>query len=482
MPDYGVLPEGVNIMRLDEILGELHADATDGWGVNTQQNPKSYLNVLFTAVADIAASLWEFGLEVYNSSYPSTAEGISLDYSAQLGGALRTDAQKSFYRIHCEAVDGTAIPANAVIASTTNPVVQLYAADNLVVGGHAFNKADIKLVSVAANSLYSLSLDGDVYAYTSSAAPTEGEILAGVRDAITSPFFTASVAGNILRVEAVDIRTSHSLALGDKLTTSTVTSLVTFASGEPGDVYVPDGVMTNIVTLVPGLIAVNNIAGYIPGRLQETDAEFRETYADKIFGRSLTMIESVKAAIIRDVQGVTAIAVEQNDTDLVDSMGRYPHSIEVVVDGGDDYLIAQAIFQSKSAGINTFGDVEISIIGDGGEPIIVRFNRSEYLYVWLQLEVTQRKDTALAAGYSDAIKELLVNQFAAIPPGTEISLQELLGQVYAEVPGVAYVDISAWVTTSPSASTGVFDMKTIEPLPRQRAVTTLTRIEVLLVA
>ena len=99
--DYGVTENGLLVKRLDTIINELHDDLSAGWGVNTRLNPKSFLNVQLTAFADKIAELWELGGEIYNSMYPSSAEGLSLDNAAQFGGSTREPAAKTYYPIHC---------------------------------------------------------------------------------------------------------------------------------------------------------------------------------------------------------------------------------------------------------------------------------------------------------------------------------------------------------------------------------------------
>ena len=125
MPEYGLTSKGPNIKRLDIILNEMHDSLSEKWGVNTRQNPQSFLNDLLTSVADRVAELWEYGEQVYYSQYPATAEGINLDNAAQYGGTTRESAAKSFYPIHCTGVDGTTLVAGTLIASDTNPVTQL---------------------------------------------------------------------------------------------------------------------------------------------------------------------------------------------------------------------------------------------------------------------------------------------------------------------------------------------------------------------
>ena len=101
MSEYGLTPNGPNIKRLDAILDNMHTGLSKRWGVNTRQNPESFVNHMLTNIADAIAELWEFGEDVYYSEYPSFAEGRSLDNAAQFGGSTRETAAKSYYPIHC---------------------------------------------------------------------------------------------------------------------------------------------------------------------------------------------------------------------------------------------------------------------------------------------------------------------------------------------------------------------------------------------
>lgn len=81
---YGVDPSGFVLKRLPEILAEIQAAnvATFGPGViQTDQSPLGQLNGLH---ADIAASVWELALSVYQALDPDQAEGINLDRIAKL--------------------------------------------------------------------------------------------------------------------------------------------------------------------------------------------------------------------------------------------------------------------------------------------------------------------------------------------------------------------------------------------------------------
>ncbi len=149
MAKYGLTPQGPNPKRLDAILDDMHERMSARLGVNTRQNPQSLLNHLLTNVADEIAELWEFGVDVYHSTFPAR---VSLDYAAQFGGSTRGMAAKSYYSILCTGVDGTAIPVGTSIASDTNPATSLTATADATITRSAFNKVTVILASPAATT------------------------------------------------------------------------------------------------------------------------------------------------------------------------------------------------------------------------------------------------------------------------------------------------------------------------------------------
>ena len=479
---FGITPTGFVKKRFDVILDELHGDISRDWGVNTRLNSQSFLNALLTNSADKWRELWEVAEQNYSAMYPSSAEDISLDRVAEFGGITREEARPTIYPISCLCVDGTVIPRGSVIRSNTNPAVDFLCAADAIVTRNSFISVQIRVAAIQANYIYSAAIDGAVFSYTSSAAPTAGEILNGIQALIISDKVSALIDGDGFLLIAVINRFSPcNLTLSGNLTTESVMANVNYASEEMGEIILPDGTITEIVTNVPGLISVNNLNGFTAGRLRETDVRMRQSYIDKIFARSLTMIESIKSAILLNVQGITAVEGYENDSDIVDGYGRYPHSLEFVVDGGDDFQIARQIFNKKAAGINTFGDVNMEVSGDNGEPITIRFNRPSYLYIWFRVYIKLKQNAGLPSNYIDIIRSSIITQTANLGIGTDLVSQEFLADIYAQFQGIAYIDIPMFYTYDISEQPGIFDVYVTPVSVRDRPVTDETRIEVLLV-
>lgn len=482
MAKYGLTPQGPNIKRLDVILDSLHDKLSAAWGVNTRQNPESFLGNILTNFGDKIAELWEFGEQQYYSMYPSTAEGTNLDNAAQYGGSTREKAAKSYYPMHCTGRDGTILTAGTLIASDTNPATQLSLSEDKVLTRASFNRAEIKVASAEADAIYTVALNGAVYSFASKYADPS-DILNGIGKAMSlDENFVASFDSEkqVLQIEAKDLISNNALILSENLTTETVTSVITFGTVETGDILLPEGVITNIVKADAGLLSVVNRCTYIAGRDEETDAEFRLSYADKIFNRSSMMLESIRSAILNNVQGVRSVAPYENPSHEWDEHGRPPHSIEIVVDGGDSTEIAKQILEKKAGGINTFGDIVVNLAGAYDEDIPIRFNRPTTIYTWFKLGITLRKNEALPPNYVELLRNVVLSNMDALDAGVDVVPQEFMSELYKACSGVSYIDIGLFATSDAAAGPTDYHARSAEITARQRAYTTEDMIEVVI--
>ena len=478
MAEYGLTESGVNIKRLDVILAEMQDSLTKKWGVDVAQNPQSVLNVLLTEVADHLAELWELGQDVYDSQYPQSAEGEYLDGVGQFIGITRELDAPSYYHILCTGEEGTTLPDTVMISSDTNPVVYLVADGENTISRERFNKAEVKVVSLDGNSL-SISLNGVTKTYTPVQNDTAATALAALAALVASPF-SASIDSStgFMVVTASDDVSVNSMVLSDNLTTETVGCVFTFATENPGDIYLPSGSINRIVTAVTGLRKVENVGAYIAGRLEETDTEFRQSYMDKIFGNSSSMTSSIKSAILEKCQGVTSAVVYENCGDTTDAGGRYPHSIEVVCDGGDSTKIAEVILATKAAGINTSGSTSVSVPTENGDSVTIKFSRPTYLTVWFNVTITATPGMSLPSGYAETIKGIILSVMEDIDMGGAVTPQSrMLPMIYDAVTGVGYVEIKMETGAGTPES---YTKKNIYPTSSQRAVTDIDKIGVVL--
>lgn len=486
MSEYGITKTGVRIKRFDTILEEINSDQTEGFGVQVGSNTRSFLNVLNTSMADKIAELWELGAEIYHSLSPMSAEGAALDNAVQFGGNSREKARSTYYPIHCECTEGITLEVGTLIESDTNPAIKFLSAETATITRSSFNKAKVKVVSLQAGEAYTVALNGTLFSYTAQPRDEPEAILSGIEALITADenkAFTASVDAEnaLLVIEAANVETENTMLLTDNLTTHSVTAIINFASEQAGEVSLPNGAITKIVTAPAGFLSCTNLCGYISGRLLETDVELRQSYIDKIFSRSARMTDSIRSAILTNCQGVSAVKVYENRTNKTDDAGRPPHSIEAVVDGGSNSDIAEQILATVAGGITTYGDVTVTVPGEDDDMIEVHFNRPAYVYVWFKVTLTIGKASSVPANYAELVETAIMENMESIGTGEDVIPQQYLKDIYAQVPGISYIDISIYHTASAGeGKPSTYPEKSLPISPRERAVTSSTRIEVAL--
>ena len=117
----------------------------------------------------------------------------------------------------------------------------------------------------------------------------------------------------------------------------------------PGRVLAAAGELTVIGTPYPGWSSVTNAAA-APGEDAESDVEFRARRNNSVSLPGSSMKDNMKAAIA-NVPGVTAVEVLENNSDEpVDPDGIPYTAIAVIVNGGTDQGIGQAMYSKYNPG------------------------------------------------------------------------------------------------------------------------------------
>lgn len=180
------------------------------------------------------------------------------------------------------------------------------------------------------------------------------------------------------------------------------------------------------------------------GEEGESDAELRWRYLQTKASGAAGHLEAIKAAVWR-IPGVRAVNAYQNREDVeVDDLP--PHSVRVVVEGGDTREIAYALFRSVPAGIRTVGAHAAEVTDRYGQKHIVHFDRPQLAQIVVSVRVIRNnkftvntpgviRDAVVAAigGYTSD------GQYHTNGIGATISYAKV-AQAVLEVEGVADID------------------------------------------
>lgn len=182
-----------------------------------------------------------------------------------------------------------------------------------------------------------------------------------------------------------------------------------FINTEINDKTSSPNTITQIVTNINGVERVTNEAPSTLAIMRETDAQLfnRCLY----FGSTATnaSFRSILANVAQ-VQGVSRIAGAENVLDTpqtIQGVQLTPHSICIVVDGGENEAIAKAIQQSKATGCDMVGTTE-QILYIDKQKYFYRFYRPTQ--ITLQAQITVSKTGALIpANFETLVKNSLAD-------------------------------------------------------------------------
>ena len=475
MANYGLTDNGFVIKRLDTILNEIHEELSDGFGIDTRISKPSFLDVLVTTFAGQIANLWEVAQDSYYAKYPSSATGVHLDNSIQYGGIRREMAARTIYPLHCTGIDGTKVRRHTPVATNTNPETRLYAINDFEISRSKFNSCRLKVVAVE-NANYSITINGSEYIYTNN-SNDKAALVTGIANSLRNSDFNVNVDGDGIIIADKLLGRVSKLVLSSNLTTDYIVTISNFETEKFGKIQLPNDVITKLVDNIAGFTNVRNRLQPIYGREAQTDVELRQAYITKSALRSNTMVDSVVAEILNTVVGIETVSGFENDTDFVNDRQMPPHSIEFVVEGGEDSEIASAILRKKAGGIQTYGSVVVDVPGKYGDSIPIKFNRPTYIYVWLKI-VLHCKRSSLPDNYKKMVSSLIVENNKKISTGKSLLIQTLIESLYDAIPGLTYVDIQSAYRDNLSQTPTNFVAKNVLVNSRQKIILSEDRIEV----
>lgn len=447
----GVTTEGFIRPRLPEIrleitetlVGRLRAIGYTG---TIETRPDSLFGLLIDTFAERETALWEQTEAVYYAMYPSSASGAQLDRAVSFTGVARLGAEKSQVFVVLYGQDGTIVPAQSQIRNRVTQTLWEIAEDTAIGTGAV---ADVSIRPVPASlATYTVTIDGTDYSFTSDASATLAEILAGIVGAVSASGFEVSTDGAVVRVHG-DGRETFVLQLTPNLIITNLGSSALARSVDFGSMTAAINELTDIVTLVPGWARVDNLQDGALGRLTETDAELRARYKSGVYALGAATLPALQANLESRVAGAQTVRVFENDTDFVDGLGRPPHSIHVVIEGGLEPDIAETIFNYKAAGIDTFGAIELDVVDSEGIAHDIRFDRPTPRYIWVSAELTllpAEEEVFPPDGFTRIAANLL-EEGNTLGVGQDVIWQRLLRAVYL-VSGVAEVNMKLAVTAS----------------------------------
>jgi len=403
---FGLTLNGLVIKKLDDAKTEMETYLRTVYGNGVNLLPTSVLGQLVGMIAEREALLYELMEEVYNSFFPRTATGVSLDNVSSITAIKRLEATKGTGTGFAYGTLGTLIPAGSIVSVDGNPTARFVttADATIVAGTNEVQKIQFSAVPDAGD--WTLVFDGEetgTFAFNDVAATIQTSLNAlSNLSAVTvsgdyTAGFTITFAGAdgsfdqpLLQVGTNDL-TNTGIQVNVNFTEFTKGVLpnveIDLQAEAAGQIVAYANTLTVIESPLSGWDSFNNPTDVDPGNEIETDAEFRRRREITLSTAGAGTVDAIRARLL-EIDEVEDARVFENDTDVTDVNGRPPHSFEAVVLGGDDQEIIDTIWLVKDAGIATDGDITGSAIDSMGFAHAVKFSRPDEIEIWLELDIT----------------------------------------------------------------------------------------------
>ena len=135
------------------------------------------------------------------------------------------------------------------------------------------------------------------------------------------------------------------------------------------------------------------------------------------------------------------------------SGGRPPKSFETVVEGGSDDSVALKIWQTKPAGIQTFGNVNnyngVPIIDSQGNTQQIFFSRATPVYLWADVTLVLNPQETFPVDGQELVAQAIVAYGNSLGIGEDVFLQRVQAAIFL-IPGIASSTVLLARTQSPT--------------------------------
>jgi uncharacterized phage protein gp47/JayE len=437
--DVGLLPEGFVPDTFDNMVEEIEVELRGEWGPSIPLGDGTFIGHVIRILCERLQLLWEVGEISFSSLDVDANNGAPQRAIAAMTGTFETPAASSTVTETMCGDDGTSIAEGNVVSTSST-------------GKRFATSADVTLEQLDDWQPDTVYDEGD---RVTNADRCYVCITAGTSDSSGGPTTTD---------DDITDNDAHWRYLGE----GQAAADVVMASEETGEIVAVAGDLTSIETPVAGWNTARNLLDAELGRLAMTDEELRVLREAEVAQPGTGIPDAIRAALLF-LTGVTNATVFYNNTDETDEDGLPPHSVECLVQGGDDQDIWDCLWVNVPIGIRTIGTEEgIALDAEGAEQP-VNFSRPEEIDIYVIVDLIEYPITY---GGDDAVKAAIAAWGDAQKTGKNVVASGISAQAFSVAGVLDVTSVKIDDAPVPTVST------TIPISKRQLAVYDTSRIEV----
>lgn len=228
---------------------------------------------------------------------------------------------------------------------------------------------------------------------------------------------------------------------------------VTARSEKLGAILAQIGSVNVIGKPTRGWVSVINETTSQLGVPIENDAKLRQRQALSVAIPTQSKLDGIKGALF-GLGGVSRCKTYENETDKVDALGLPPHSVCVVVSGGDAEEIAQIMRAKKSMGCRYFGNTDITIMNNFNEPQVISLYRPNVRNIGFYINL--ESNSAYTTTIGQQIKQALADHVNQLDIGDKLTVNKAMVAVglYGSLDAMSYEVLSITILVDGIEQTG----------------------------
>lgn len=216
--------------------------------------------------------------------------------------------------------------------------------------------------------------------------------------------------------------------------------VTTARAEEPGPVDAPASTDWEVVSTTDGWDAVASVDDAELGEFEEDDPTVRDrlTLTDSV-GRGT---EPAIYARLYEVPGVTSVVVD-NNRGLAPNVNGVPgKTVESLVIGGEDEVIAEVLHETYECDSGSFGNTTVTFTNRFDKEITIQFSRVDELQMFAEVNLTTTgAEVPLPSDYEAQVRAAVGARALLLKPGQNLTSAWFVGAIVAALPIGSVVDV-----------------------------------------
>jgi uncharacterized phage protein gp47/JayE len=458
---FGVLPTGLVVKRVSDIIDQEQTAIQGDLGSAFTLVPNTPEGQLMLRCSEQVADLWELGEMIYNSLFPTSASGVSLDQALSMINVQRIPASASVVNgVTISGVYGTVVDTTFQLSVDGNPSAIFQLNAEVTIGADGTVLGDFVCITTGPIEAPAGKLTNIVTAVVGVTSCTN--VLPGQVGAVAESDAAYRVRA-LLEQNQPGTGTFNGL-LRSVRSVANVSQVFLFSrdADTAGAAQVYTATITAHANTVYS-VKVNGATYSITSGSGATKASIAAALLAAITDLNVTVTVGGSDTLVITAKNVgtffTFALVTTNMTALETTAGGLlPHSVLLIVVGGVDQDIYDMIFAAKPAGINTNGTQTGTVYDSQGVSHSVLFARLTYVPIYMNIALTVNTDPSsgpvFPANGIQQVKSAVLAFAADYVAGETVVLGAFNSPVYS-VPGVTAATITMGIFPTPTANANV---------------------------